>query len=193
MTHATRDALSRATRPRRRARGGKGGAEPRLRLRRREHEVLDLTTAGFDQYAVARRLGISQSAVSQILTRVDQRWATENLDYVHRQKMAATRKLDRLYREAMHAWEASKTHKTRRRQRKTDGTGGRQGHAMAEVVVEDSHGDPRYLDAARRALADRDRLWDALTPAPTAAIAPDVPTVFTLKIGDDDALDRDGT
>ena len=183
MTHAKQDAptaTSGTTRPRRRTRGGQGGAEPGLRIRRREHEVLELTTTGLDQYAVARRLGITQSAVSQILTRVDQRWATENLAYVHRQKAAAARKLDRVYREAMHAWEASKTHKTRRRQRKTDGTGGRPGHAMAEVVVEDSHGDPRYLDTARRALADRDRLWATPAPAASDAEAPTAPMRFTL-------------
>ena len=79
------------TRPRRRTRGGQGGAEPGLRIQRREREVLELTTTGLDQYAVAGRLGITQSAVSQILTRVDQRWATENLAYVHRQKAAAAR------------------------------------------------------------------------------------------------------
>lgn len=193
MTHAKHDAptaTSGTTRPRRRTRGGQGGAEPGLRIQRREREVLELTTTGLDQYAVAHRLGITQSAVSQILTRVDQRWATENLAYVHRQKAAAARKLDRLYREAMHAWEASKSNKTRRRQRKTDGRDPGQGTTIAEVVVEDSHGDPRYLETARRVLADRDRLWGSRSPAPTDVSAPEIPAVFTMKIGDADTIRR---
>ncbi len=172
------------TRPRRpRPRGGKGGAEPRVHLRRREQDVVDLSAAGYSQHAIARQLSITQSAVSQILHRVDERWAQDHLKYVSRQKAVAARKFDHLYREAMQAWEASKTHKTRRRQRKTDGTGGRPGNAMAEVVVEDSHGDPRYLDTARRALADRDRLRATPAPAAPDAEAPTAPMRFTLDLG----------
>jgi hypothetical protein len=35
-----------------RARGGKGGGEPRLCVRRREHQVVELATAGHSQHAI---------------------------------------------------------------------------------------------------------------------------------------------
>ena len=55
--------------PRRNPRGGKGGAEPRSVIRRREHQVLTLTEEGWRQEAIADHLGITQAAVSKILRR----------------------------------------------------------------------------------------------------------------------------
>jgi hypothetical protein len=52
---------------------------------------------------------------------------------------------------------------TRRRQRQTqdgDGTSA----IVAELVVENQHGDPRYLDEARKALADQRKLWGLDAP-----------------------------
>ncbi len=173
-----------APRPRTRRRGGKGGTEPPLRRRRREQLVIDRSTAGDSQYDIARDLKISQSAVSQILRRVDDRWAQENLAVIGRYKAAEARKLDHVHREAIRAWEASKAQKTRRRQRKTEGASSRSGGTVAEVTVEDSHGDPRFLETARRALADRARLWGPPTAAPPDAGTAEEPAIFTLTIGD---------
>ena len=47
--------------PRRTPRGGKGGAEPRSVIRRREHQVLTLTEQGWRQEAIADHLGITQA------------------------------------------------------------------------------------------------------------------------------------
>ncbi len=169
---------------RRRGRGGKGGHEPRLRLRQREQEVVRLATAGRSQHEIARATGISQPAVSQILRRVDERWMKENADRVARHKAEQIRKLDHLHREALRAWEASKAQRTRRRQRKTDAGAGSGGGAIAELIVDDSHGDPRYLEAARRALADLARVWGLARGDAAAKDAPDAPAVFTLRIGE---------
>jgi hypothetical protein len=53
----------------------------------------------------------------------------------------------------MAAWHASKADATRRRQRRTDGTGGSTGGvtSVAEVITEAQCGDPRYLAEARGA------------------------------------------
>ncbi len=174
-----------APRPRTRRRGGKGGTEPPLRRRRREQLVIDRSTAGDSQYDIARDLNISQSAVSQILRRVDDRWAQENLDVIGRHKAAEARKLDHVHREAIRAWEASKAQKTRRRQRKTEGASSGSGGTVAEIMVEDSHGDPRFLETARRALADRARLWGPPTAASPDTGTAEKPAIFTLAIGDD--------
>jgi predicted transcriptional regulator len=172
-------------RPRRGARGGKGGAEPRLRVRRREAQVVQLATEGRSQHEIARTVGISQPAVCQIVRRVDERWLRDRHEGVARHKAEQTRKLDYLYREAAHAWEQSKAQKTRRRQRKTEGQQGDAGGGVAELIVDDSHGDPRYLEAARHALADLARLWGVSTPDAPAGPGTDLPAVFMLTIGDE--------
>jgi predicted transcriptional regulator len=177
--------------PRSPARGGKGGSEPRLRVRRREQEVVRLATEGRSQHEIARVVGISQPAVCHILRRVDERWLAENQDRVGRAKAEQTRKLDHLYREALHAWEQSKAQKTRRRQRKTEGLEAGAGGGVAELIVDDSHGDPRYLEAARRALADQARAWGV--PDASAGQGPALPAVFTLTLGDERTAPRPST
>jgi predicted transcriptional regulator len=174
------------TRRRWRGRGGKGGHEPRLRLRQREQQVVQLASEGHSQHEIARLVGISQPAVSQLLRRVDERWFRDNQDQVGRQKAEQTRKLEHVYREALRAWERSKAQRTRRRQRKTEGTAAGAGAAVAEVIVDDSHGDHRYLETARRALADLSRIWGTATPVDGAADPPAAgPVTFTLQIGDE--------
>jgi hypothetical protein len=53
---------------------------------------------------------------------------------------------------------------TRRRQRKTQGASDGPGTTVAEIVSENQHGDPRYLDEARKALADHRKLWGLDAP-----------------------------
>ena len=163
-----------ATPRRRRGRGGKGGHEPRLRIREREHTVVHLSTEGRSQHDIARSVGISQAAVWRILARVDDRWLRENLRRVGQQKVELDRKFQHLYAEALTAFHASKAEHTRRRHRKTHGSDPEDEGTMAEVIVDDSHGDPRFLETARRILADRQRLWvpSARTASATDADVP---------------------
>ena len=58
---------------RRRGRGGKGGHEPRARIRTRELRAMELTVLGWSQHQIAADLGVSQAAVSKILARVELR------------------------------------------------------------------------------------------------------------------------
>jgi predicted transcriptional regulator len=165
-------------------RGGKGGCEPRIRVRQREEDVVQLATEGHSQHEIARLTGISQPAVSKILRRVDERWLKDNAGRLERFRVEQARKSEHLYREALRAWEQSKAQRTRRRQRKSEGPVTGAGGVMAEVIVDDSHGDPRYLEAARRALADVARLW-GVNAGDRAAKEPAPPAVFTLKLGDE--------
>jgi hypothetical protein len=148
----------------RRGRGGQGGHEPRARIRTRELRALELATLGWSQHRIAADLGISQAAVSKLLRRVETRVLRELIDLVDRQKVRHTLRLEHLYAEAMGAWEQSKTDTTRRRQRKTEGGTGGASASVAEIVVENQHGDPRYLDEARKALADHRKLWGLDAP-----------------------------
>jgi predicted transcriptional regulator len=171
------------------ARGGKGGFEPRTRIRERELQVAELAAEGRSQHEISRLLGISQAAASKILKRLDERWIRENQGRIERNRAEQTRKLEHLYRQALQAWEASKAQRTRRRQRKTDGADGETGRDMAELIVDDSHGDPRYLEVARKALADLARVSGVAKPG-----APedhdDEAVEIILKIGDERTAPR---
>lgn len=149
---------------RHRGRGGQGGHEPRARIRTRELRAMELVVLGWTQHQIAGDLGVSQAAVSKILRRAETRVLQELTSVVERQKARQTLRLEHLFAEAMRAWETSKADSTRRRQRKTDGGSTRSGASVAEIVVENSHGDPRYLDEARKAMADQRKLWGLDAP-----------------------------
>ncbi len=149
---------------RRRGRGGQVHVRHRARIRTRELRALELATLGWPQHRIAADLGVSQAAVSKILKRIELRLLRELTETVERQKARQTLRLDHLFAEAMAAWEQSKTDSTRRRQRKTQpGTGGA-GATVAEIVTENQSGDPRYLDEARKALADHRKIWGLDAP-----------------------------
>ena len=151
-------------RPHRRGRGGHDGHEPRARIRTRERRALELVTLGWSQYQIAADLCISQAAVSKILKRVERRLLREVADTIDRQKARHTVRLEHLYAEAMRAWTGSQTDATRRRQRMTQGGGSAAGATVAEIVTENQHGDPRYLEEARKALSDLRKLWGLDAP-----------------------------
>jgi hypothetical protein len=148
----------------RRGRGGQGGHEPRARIRLRELRATELTVLGWSQHRIAADLGVSQAAVSKILQRIDRRLLQEMRERAEHHKARHTLRLEHVFAEAMHAWDASKADTTRRRQRKTrSGTGDAEG-TVAEVVVQNQHGDPRYLEEARKALGDQRKLWGLDAP-----------------------------
>jgi len=151
--------------PRPPASGGRGGWEPRSRIRAREQRVVALAIQGWTQHAIAADVRVSQAAVSKILARVDERLLQELSARVERQKVRQTQRLEYLYTEALHAWEQSKGDTTRRRQRQSEPAGGvGRGQTVAEIEVSTQHGDPRFLDEGRKALADLRKLWGIEAP-----------------------------
>jgi predicted DNA-binding protein (UPF0251 family) len=157
---------------RRRGRGGQGGHEPRARIRTRELRAMELTVLGWSQHQIAADLGISQAAVSKILKRAEIRVLRELTAIVERHKARHSLRLEHIFAEALRAWEQSKADTTRRRQRKSDSGPGGTGSTVAEVVVENQHGDPRYLEEARKALADHRKLWGLDAPQKVDVRAP---------------------
>jgi len=149
---------------RQRGRGGQGGHEPRTRIRTRELRAMELSVLGWSQHQIAADLGVSQAAVSKILRRSEERILGELRAIVERQKVRHTLRLEHMFAEAMRAWGHSKTDTTRRRQRKTQGATGGAATTVAEIVSENQHGDPRYLEEARKTLADHRKLWGLDAP-----------------------------
>lgn len=170
------------------SRGGKGGWEPPARLRARELRAVELAIHGSSQHAIAAELHISQAAVSKLLKRADDRVLQELSDRIERQKVRHTQRLERLFSESMTAWEKSKEDATRRRQRKSGSDDGTSiaGQTVAEVVVETQHGDPRYLESARKALTDLRKIWGL--DAPQQLAIADVDPYASLT--DAELLDR---
>jgi len=147
-----------------RGRGGQGGHEPISRIRMRAFRAVELSTLGWSQHRIAADIGVSQPAVSKILKRAEAALFRELLDTAERQKARHTLRLEHLFAESLQAWEASKADTTRRRQSRTHDAQGRAGGIVAEVVVDQHHGDPRYLEEARKALADHRKLWGLDAP-----------------------------
>ena len=147
-----------------RGRGGQQGHEPRARIRTRELRALELVVLGWSQHDIATELGVSQAAVSKMLRRAEAHVLRELTTVIEQQKARYTLRLEHVYREAVRAWEQSKTDTTRRRQRKTQPGSGGTSATIAEIVVENQHGDPRYLEAARKAMADLRKLWGVDAP-----------------------------
>jgi len=150
-------------RARAQGRGGKGGHEPRSRVRLREIRVMEEVLEGRTQHQIATSLAISQPAVSKIVRRMEARLLADIAQRVDHQRARHTLRLEFLYGEAMRAWRASQSETLRRRQRKTDG-GDTGGQTIAEIISENRHGDPRFLDEARKALADLRKLWGIDAP-----------------------------
>lgn len=146
-----------------RPRGGKGGSEPRARIRLREIRVMEQILEGRTQHQIAESLDISQPAVSKIVRRMEERLLADVALKVERQRARHTLRLEHMYAESMRAWGASQQDATRRRQRKSEGVGAG-GSTFAELVSENRHGDPRYLDEARKALTDLRKVWGVDAP-----------------------------
>lgn len=150
------------------SRGGKGGWEPPARIRARERRAVELAVLGSTQHEIAVELQISQPAVSKLLARADERALADLSHHVERQKVRQTQRLERVFAEAMRAWGRSQADTTKRRQRQSARDGGRHvgqdSHTVAEVVVETRHGDPRYLETARKATGDLRSLWGLDAP-----------------------------
>jgi len=124
---------------------------------------MEHTLEGRSQHEIARELGISQPAVCKILQRIEDRLLADVAWKVERHRARQTLRLEFIYGEAVRAWKASKQESLRKRQRQTGAAAG-SGTTMAEVTSEHRHGDPRFLDEARRTLQDLRTLWGIDAP-----------------------------
>jgi hypothetical protein len=146
-------------------------------------QVLEFLREGRTQNQIADALEISQPAVSRIVQRVEERLLADLAYKTERQRARQTLRLEHIYGQAIQAWQDSKQEGVRRRQRKTDHGGGT-ASTIAELTSENRHGDPRYLDEARKALADLRKVWGVDAPD---RVSIDATASFTTMT--DEALD----
>lgn len=130
----------------------------RIQLARvREEQIWTLTVEeGLASRDVAERLGMSQTAVSKALRRVEARAKVAVDSMAQDEKIRQVERLRFLYREAIAAWRASKKDRIIKRSKQTETQGGLA--RTAEVRTEEHRGDARFLDVARGAMSDMRRL-----------------------------------
>lgn len=177
MSRSQRSAPGRA----RRARGGQGGAEPRVRVTARAARVVELSLQGMHQRAIAAEVGVSQAAVSKILQRADD----QVLVTLHRDRVRLLarlyRRLEHLYGEAYGAWRRSTADRERRVQRRTTLPDGRSATTVARET-EAQTGDPRFVREMLRSLSEMGRTF-ALSQFDWARIAAQQEAVLTPHDG----------
>jgi hypothetical protein len=107
--------------------------------------------------------------VSKMLRRLEDRALEARTAEVQRMKARATWRLEYVSVEAIRAWERSKGPQTRRRQRQAVGARPGTAERIAELVIDERPGDPRFLEVARRAELDLLKTW-GLDTAPTIPV-----------------------
>jgi len=121
--------------------------------RAREERAWDLRLKGLSHARIADEIGVDRTTVTKILQRVRKRTQAkvdQDVDQ-HRSEMIA--KYEKIYAEAMVAWEASKGQSKTATQKDSEKFG-----KETSVRIEEEHGDPRYLQAAMTAMKDLQKL-----------------------------------
>ena len=160
-------------RRRRRVAAARVAMSPGAACRLREAQVLEQVLEGRTQHQIAEALGDQSAGGLENRRRVEERLLAD----LAVQGGAPARAADPapgVHLRASDAGLASKQEGVlRRRQRKTEGGSGN-GATVAELMSENRHGDPRYLDEARKALADRRKVWGVDAPERVAidAVSP---------------------
>ncbi len=125
----------------------------------REKLVWSLRMKGWTHEMIADELGLERSTITKMLGRLSLAASKELTDTLIEEKYAQLAQLRHVVAEAMEAWERSKQvdkTMTTRNQQATDKKGNQTALPGGEVTVkiQESDGDPRYLEAANRARAD---------------------------------------
>jgi hypothetical protein len=150
------------------------GRVPSELARKREQAALDLAASGMTEAKIAAELAkqslgeVTQQAVSKMLLRVEKRLLAQMSEQVKLMKVRQTRILEEVVYNAMTAWEESKKPQKSLTTKQGAGENGQPGPVLGtELTLRDSHGDPRFLEQARKALADIRKIWGVDEPART--------------------------
>ena len=127
------------------------------------HRCSNSSSKGARSIRSRRPSGSVSPPCLKIARRVEERLLADVAHKTDRQRARQTLRLEHIYGQAMQAWQGSKQEGLRRRQRKTEHDSGT-GSTVAELISENRHGDPRYLDEARKALTDLRKVWGVDAP-----------------------------
>ena len=125
--------------------------------RAHEQQAWELRREGRTHSQIAELMGLERTTVTKILQRVRKRVQSKLDSDVEQHRSEQIARYEKIYAEAMAAWELSKdsTKKTAVRKKVT---GGKFEGEEESVKVEEERGDPRYLATAMNALASLQKL-----------------------------------
>jgi predicted transcriptional regulator len=162
------------------------GTTKRHAVRLQEVRGLETARRCWDLYAkhgwthaqIAEELHLTQSAVTKALQRAEQLGLKAMLDTVQHQKVVQFTRLERIYREAMLGYARSCEARIRKGKRSSTVNRGSRGVVKGKTSVHRSEtrdGDPKFLNAARAALADIRALLGLDSPSTVKIVEPDRP------------------
>lgn len=158
----------------------------------REARAWALRQKGWTEPQIAAELGVSQPAVSLMLSRVENKLAARFADIALRVKLDQHHRLDFIISEALAAWEKSKSPKTTSRikdlatpQQLQANQQGTLLERETEMISRDPNG--QFLSIALEAMEAQRRLWETSQVSPMegggeAGGAPMVPPIRRVNI-----------
>nr|BDD46352.1 hypothetical protein 7 [Pseudomonadaceae bacterium] len=139
----------------------------KLAISKRRREVAELYVQAWTQMAIADRLGIAQSTVSDDLKAIRKEWRESRVRDFDEAVAVELEKIDRLESEAWEAWKRSQEPLENTRVM-DDGS-----RKKAQKVVEQRDGDPRFLEQIHKCIASRRALLGLDAPTRIAPTSPD--------------------
>lgn len=131
-------------------------------IQQRREQASALYLQGWSQMKIAEMLNVSQRCISGDLKAVQLAWldsSLRNFDALRAEQLA---KIDKIEFEYWQAWERSKEQSVRKMTEQKDET------KRAQVTVEDSYGDPRFMQGAERCIMQRCKLLGLDAPVKIA-------------------------
>ncbi len=151
---------------------------------RRMQEAWELVARGWTQAEIAEKLAVSRQAVQQLVKQAEAEVLLQVHETVLRQKLRQTHRLEGLYREAMASWSASKGD-VQKRTIKQSGAGA-ESKSETSLVIEQSQGNPAYLQAAIGIMADLRKVWGLDAPMKLTHSVADPASVDLARLSDDE-------
>jgi hypothetical protein len=148
----------------------------RLELIRRRQQIAELYLQSWTQVAIAGRLGISQSIVSDDLKRIRQEWRASTIRDFDLAQIEELQKIDRIEREAWSAWAQSQ------KPAQSAVINGDGGDRPTRKSIRNQHGDARLLEVILKCNAARRTMLALDPPMRIAPVMPDGREPFRLAV-----------
>jgi hypothetical protein len=151
----------------------------RTKFERESHleQVTEMYLRGKFQSEIAVALKISQPQVSYDVAIIQKRWRESSLVNWDEARAKELERIDSLEREYWAAWEASKTERTKKRQRK-----GATGAIDASIETEQRDGNPAFLAGVIACIDRRCKILGLDAPTKIAPTTPDGNDPFPIMV-----------
>lgn len=125
----------------------------------RERQAWELSARGVNQFEIARRLGITQSGVSKLLSRVARRMLKQLNADVEAMKLERTMQLEHVLEESLEGWARSQRDAVEVSKRALPGGG-----VITTRTQSQRDGDVAFLEQARLAVREICLIWGLHAP-----------------------------